>query len=445
MNSESVIGASVGSAKRVSEQRRKLLKAVGVAGLAASLPQMSRAQVAGNSTLKVALVGCGGRGVGAAVQTLNNQGTQLVALADAFDDQAQRARSTISERFSSKEKFDVPDEHVFSGFDGYRQAIDLADVVILATPPGFRPAHFEYCVQKGKHVFMEKPVAVDGPGVRKVLEAAKVADQKKLKVVVGLQRRYDANYRAAKQKVEEGGIGRLISAQCYWNSAGVWVKQRQANQSEMEYQMRNWYYFNWLCGDHIAEQHIHNIDVVNWFKDGFPVKAQGMGGRQVRIGKDFGEIFDHHFVEFTYEDGFICSSQCRHQPGTLARVSEVIQGSAGIVYPNSNGSVIQSYDGKRERLKEKGINSYQFEHDELYRHIRADKPLNDAYIGAKSTLVTVMGRMATYSGQEVSWDQAMNSKLDLTPERLAWDADPGPKPGADGLYPCAIPGETKVI
>lgn len=424
--------------------RRTILKAGSLAALGAALPSVASAQVAGNSTLKLALIGCGGRGSGAVVQSLQNEGVQLVAMADAFQDRIDGVHRNLSKRYGDKkDKFDVPKERQFVGFEAYKKAIDLADVVILTTPPGFRPMQFEYAVEKGKHIFMEKPVAVDGTGIRKVLEAAKKADEKNLKVVVGLQRRYDASYRNMLEKIKEGAMGDLVSAQVYWNSGGVWVKGRDAGQSEMEYQMRNWYYFNWLCGDHIAEQHIHNIDVANWFNDSFPVRAQGMGGRQVRVGKDFGEIFDHHYVEFGYENGFTVNSQCRHQRNTLSRVTEIFSGSKGKAY--TSGMRIIGSDGSKINCKAKGKNPYQFEHDELYRHIRGDIAINNAYYGAKSTLTSIMGRMATYTGKEVTWDQALNSKLDLMPKTLAWDADPGPKAGEDGLYPCAIPGQTPLV
>ena len=220
-----------------------------------------------------------------------------------------------------------PEERKFTGFDGYKKAIALADVVILATPPGFRPIHFEEAIAQNKHVFMEKPVATDPAGIQRVLATAAIAKQKKLNVVVGLQRHYQNSYRELFKRKEM--IGDITSAQAWWNNDGVWVRPRKEGQTEMEYQMRNWYYFVWLCGDHITEQHIHNLDVINWFKGGYPVKAQGMGGRQVRKGKENGEIFDHHYVEFQYADGSLLNSQCRHIPGTMSRVDELFIGTKG--------------------------------------------------------------------------------------------------------------------
>jgi len=421
--------------------RRKFLKTSGLAAAASSLPSIGYAQDTNAGELKVALIGCGGRGRGAASQTLKVPGTKLVALADAFGDQLDAAYNQLKTAF--KDKVEVPQARRFVGFDAYKEAIALADVVILATPPGFRPIHFEHAVANNKHVFMEKPVATDAAGIRQVLDAAKAADAKKLKVVVGLQRRYDERYIETVKRVHDGMIGDIVSAQCYWNSAGVWVRKRKEGMTEMEYQMRNWYYFNWLCGDHIAEQHVHNIDVINWFKgDEYPVSAQGMGGRQTRVGPDFGEIFDHHYVEFTYGDGSIMNSQCRHTKGALSRVNEYVRGTKGSAGPG----VIRDHDGKITwRYKGRPKNAYQHEHDELYRHIRADLPLNNAYYGAMSTMTSILGRMATGSGKDLKMDKALASELSIMPKEFSWDADPGPKPGPDGIYPCAIPGKTKFI
>ncbi|KKN16726.1 hypothetical protein LCGC14_0972910, partial [marine sediment metagenome] len=278
----------------------------GGAMLLPNLQMQGMFNVANDKKLKIALVGCGGRGTGAAVQALTaDENVELVAMADAFEDRLKDSLMNISKEMGETKQVNVKAENQFVGFDGAQKAMDLADVVILATPPGFRPQHFEYAVNNGKHVFMEKPVAVDAPGVRKVLAAAKKAKADKLNVVVGLQRHYQDNYLAAIEQLKKDSIGQIISGQVYWNSGGVWTRERQPEQSELEFQMRNWYYFNWLCGDHILEQHIHNIDVANWFIGEYPVSAQGMGGREVRKGANHGEIFDHHFVEYTYPSGAV--------------------------------------------------------------------------------------------------------------------------------------------
>lgn len=407
-----------------------------------------------DETIKVALVGCGGRGTGAALQSLvTKHNVKLVAMADVFRDRLDNCYKTltaedVSESTGGKtnvrNRVDVPEERKFTGFDAYKKAITLADVVILATPPGFRPLHFEEAINQGKHVFMEKPVATDPAGVQKVLAAAAVAKQKKLNVVVGLQRHYQNSYRELFKRKDL--IGDITSAQAWWNNDGVWVNKRQYNQTEMEYQMRNWYYFVWLCGDHITEQHIHNIDVVNWFKGAYPLKAQGMGGRQVRKGKDHGEIFDHHYVEFTYPDGAILNSQCRHIPGTMSKVDELLIGTKGRIQCGAaniidpKGKIMYQFDTKSEN------NPYQTEHDELFAAIvKGEYKFADAENGAKSTMTSILGRMATYSGQVVDWDKALHSGIDLQPKTYDWNALPPVTPNEEGFYVVATPGKTKYV
>ena len=400
-------------------------------------------------TIKVALIGCGGRGTGAAMQALSTkQNVKLVAMADAFRDRIDGSYKGLTaeggDKKNIKSKIDVPEERKYVGFDGYKKAMAHADVVILTTPPGFRPIHFEEAVKQGKQIFMEKPVATDPAGIKRVLDAAEIAKQKKLNVVVGLQRHYQNSYRELYAK--KALIGDITSAQAWWNNDGVWVNPRKPGQTEMEYQMRNWYYFNWLCGDHIVEQHIHNIDVVNWFKGGYPVKAQGMGGRQVRKGKDHDEIFDHHYVEFQYADGSILNSQCRHIPGTMSKVDELLIGTKGKIFcgaahiKDNAGNVIFQFDKKTEN------DPYQSEHDELFAAIaKGEYKFADAENGAKSTMTAIFGRMATYSGQALNWDKILNSGIDIMPKEFAWNATPPIVPDADGYYPIAVPGKTKYI
>ena len=343
-------------------------------------------------------------------------------------------------------KMDVPDTRKFVGFGSYQKAIDEADVVILATPPGFRPEHFEYAIANGKHVFMEKPVATEVAGIKKVLAAAKLAKEKKLNVVVGLQRRYQSSYREAYKRLTD--IGKIVSGQVYWNSSGVWVRERQQEWTEMEYQMRNWYYFNWLCGDHILEQHIHNIDVANWFIGEYPVKAQGMGGRQVRNGKDHGQIFDHHFVEFEYPSGAVISSQCRHQKGCMNRVSEMFQGTKGNLYTSGGHADLSDYEGtmKYKHNDDEDPNPYQVEHEELFASIRKGGVISDGYNGAMSTMTAILGRMATYTGKQVTMEEAMNADHVLVPDEtsLTWDSTPPAVMDANGNYPIPVPGKTKL-
>ena len=433
------------------DKRRDFVKQGSMlAGAIAAAPLISNANFFSGSddVIKVAVIGCGGRGTGAAVQALmSKQNVKIVAMADAFKDRLDECYKNVAGELANagagtKGTLDVPEERKFVGFDGYLKAIPLADVVILATPPGFRPIHFEEAVKQGKHIFMEKPVATDPAGVQRVLAAAKIAKQKKLNVVVGLQRHYQDSYRALFAKKDM--IGDITSMQAWWNNDGVWTRPRKAGQTEMEYQMRNWYYFVWLCGDHITEQHIHNLDVINWFKNGYPVKAQGFGGRQVRKSKEHGEIFDHHYVEFHYADGSILNSQCRHMPGTSSKVDELLVGTKGKIYCDAaritdlRGKTIFQFDKSKER------NPYQTEHDELFAAIaKGEYKYADAENGAYSTMTSILGRMATYSGQVIDWDKAINSGLNLHPSVYAFDAAAPVNPGPDGFYPVPVPGVTK--
>jgi myo-inositol 2-dehydrogenase / D-chiro-inositol 1-dehydrogenase len=438
--------------------RRGFLKQTSVAAgasLLATLPARF-AHAAGADELKIALVGCGGRGSGAADQALTtkDQGKiKLVAVADVHEDRLTGALSQLRNKHS--DNVDVTPDREFLGFDGYKKAIAECDVAILATPPGFRPMMFEEAIKQGKHVFMEKPVCVDAPGFRKVMAAAQEAKRKNLKVGVGLQRHHQLGYLETMKRLWDGAIGDIVAMRCFWNGNTPWVRERAALEkqynrklTEMEYQLRNWYYFVWLCGDHICEQHIHNIDVINWLKKGHPVKARGMGGCETRKGKDYGEIFDHHSVEFFYEDGSVCQSMCRHQLGCWNEVSEYAIGSKG--RSQIDRHVITGEN--KWRHEGGGKNPYQQEHDDLFAAIRNNTPFNEAEYGATSSMTSVLGRMATYSGKEVEWDAAVKSEIDTmvpnidkVPFAEALKLEPLVKPGPDGLYQLPVPGKTKVV
>jgi len=437
--------------KNYHQSRRSFVKnSTLLAGGMLAAPLLSKANFFSGSegVIKIALIGCGGRGTGATVQALSTkQNVQLVAMADAFKDRLDGSLKSIMEEMSDKKgRVMVKEENKFVGFDAYKNAMALADVVILATPPGFRPIHFEEAVKQGKQIFMEKPVATDPAGIQRVLAAAQIAKAKKLNVVVGLQRRYQTSYRELIKRVQDGAIGEIVAAQAWWDNDGVWMHPRKPEWTEMEYQMRNWYYFNWLCGDHITEQHIHNLDVINWALDAYPVKAQGMGGREVRKGKDYGEIFDHHYVEFHYGDGAILNSQCRHIKGTMSKVDELLIGTKGKVFcdesriTDNKGKTIYQFDKKTENQP------YQAEHDELFAAVaKGEFKFQDAERAAKSTMTSILGRMATYSGQVIDWDKAINSGINIMPQKYAFDATPPILPDANGLYPVAIPGVTKYV
>ena len=437
-----------------SVSRRGFLKtgsaAMAGGALLGALAPERFAHAAGNDEIKIALVGCGGRGGGAADQALSTYQlgpVKLVAMADVHEDRLTGTLNNLKQKHA--DRIDVPKERQFLGFDAFEKAIELADVVILATPPGFRPMQIEAAVKAGKNIFTEKPVATDAPGIRKVLAAAEEAKKKGLHIGVGLQRHHQAGYIETIKRLHDGAIGDIVSLRAYWNGQTPWVHPRAELEAkygrkltEMEYQLRNWYYFTWLCGDHICEQHIHNLDVINWVKKGHPVKANGMGGVEVRKGPDYGEIFDHHAVEFTYEDGSKCFSQCRHIPGCWDSVSEAAVGTKGSA--DINSYTIRGAD--QWRYKNAGDKDpYQQEHDDLFTAIRNNTPYNELEYGAHSTMTAILGRMATYSGKEVEWDKAIKSEISLFPEKLAWDAPMKVNPGPDGMYPHAIPGKTVVI
>jgi predicted dehydrogenase len=392
---------------------------------------LTGAYAAGSDRIRVGLVGCGGRGTGAAGDCVGSApNVELVAMGDLFGDHLNSSRRRLS-RLGEKNK--VTDERAFSGFDAYRKVIDSGvDLVLLCTPPAFRPMHLKAAIEAGKHVFMEKPVAVDPAGIRTVIEASDMAAAKKLGVVAGTQRRHQNGYVETMKRIHDGAIGDIVSAQCYWNQGGLWSRERQSGWSDVEWQVRNWLYFTWLSGDHIVEQHVHNLDVINWALRAHPVKALGMGGRQVRTAPVYGNIYDHFTIEYEYPNGARVMSMCRQIEGTASRVSEFLIGTKGTSNPAGSirGETSWRHEGPRN-------GPYQQEHTDLINSIRAGKPLNEGRQIAESTLTAIMGRMSAYTGQEVTWEQALGSKLDLVPQQLAF----GPMP----VEPVAIPGQTKLV
>jgi myo-inositol 2-dehydrogenase/D-chiro-inositol 1-dehydrogenase len=427
------------TATRTILSRRDALRAAGAVGAALAVPAV-HAQNPSTDLIRVGLIGAGGRGTGALQQALSVPGSnvKVTAIADAFEN---RIKGAIKAVEGMEGKVEVPEDRQFKGLDGYQKVLEHCDLVILATPPGFRPFHFDAAIKAGKHVFMEKPVCVDSFGARLCLEAAKLADEKKLKVVVGLQRHYDSVYRATLEKVREGLAGDIIGGQVYWNGSGIWYRKREENQNEMQFQVNNWYHFNWLCGDHICEQHVHNIDVANWFLDALPESAYGVGGRQQRTPGQPSEIYDHHAVNFTYPNGVRIASQCKQFPGGDNRVNEEFQGTKGFVkigeITDYTGKVLWKYEGPKP-------NPYQVEHDELHDAIRRDVPLNNAYYGTTSSFSAVLGRMATYSGKVVSYDKALALPFRTMPENMTWESTPPVVPDADGNYPLPMPATYKM-
>jgi predicted dehydrogenase len=387
--------------------------------------------------IRVGVIGCGGRGTGAALDCLKSSpNIEIVALGDLVKDRVDESRKHLTES-DVADKIKVTDDTCFVGFDAYRKvlACDL-EMVILAAPPGFRPPHLEAAIAAGKHVFMEKPVAVDPVGVRRVITASEEATRKNLAIVCGTQRRHDPVYLETMRRIHDGAIGDVVAAQCYWNQGGLWVKEKQPDWSEMEWQCRNWLYFGWLSGDHIVEQHVHNLDVINWAMNAHPVKALGSGGRQVRTHPKYGNIYDHFTIEYEYPSGARVLSMCRQIPGSSDRVAEHLVGTRGVADPHGNieaGKHSFKYEAPGE-----AVNPYVQEHTDLIASIRSGKPLNEGRRIAESTMTAILGRMSAYTGREINWDWAMNkSTLDLTPPKYEFGDLP--------VEPVSVPGVTKLV
>ncbi|MCA9096229.1 MAG: Gfo/Idh/MocA family oxidoreductase [Planctomycetaceae bacterium] len=422
-----------------SNSRRDFLKsgALAVGGsLAGSMALNSSLYAEGSSVLKVALIGCGGRGTGAAKQALMaDPNVQLVAMGDAFQDRLEKSHGLLKKDEEVGDKVNVSPEKMFVGFDAYRQVIDSGvDVVLLCTPPHFRPAQLAYAIEKGKHVFAEKPVAVDAQGVKSVMETCRKAKEKNLSIVSGLCWRYDNGMRATFEQVHAGAVGDIVAIQVSYNTQGLWMHPRKPEWSDMEWQVRNWLYFTWLSGDFNVEQHVHSLDKMAWaMKDETPVKCVGLGGRQVRTGPEFGHIFDHMSVVYEYANGVKGFASCRQQDGTHIDVSDHIMGTKGtcnVFRHTVSGESKWKYDGPKN-------NMYQTEHDELFASIRNSTPINNGEYMCRSTMLAIMGRMACYTGKEITWDQAMDSQENLTPEKYEW--------GPMAVAPVAMPGLTQFI
>jgi predicted dehydrogenase len=418
--------------------RREFVKsAAGVVGVSALTPSAlaTGAWSGGRERIRLGVIGCGGRGTGAVVDAMEaDESVVLVAMADLFPDRLEGALRALAqhERFGSRIKVEQIER--FTGFDGYRQLLNVdLDVVILATPPGFRPAHFEAAVAAGRHVFLEKPIAVDGPGIRRVLAAGELAHARGLTVVAGTQRRHDPKYRALMDQIHSGRIGEVVGGSCWWMQGGLWMHARKPEYSDMEWQCRNWLYFCWLSGDHIVEQHVHNLDVMNWAMGATPVRASGLGGREVRTGAEYGNIFDHFAVQYEYASGAAVMSMARQTDGCASRVDELITGTAGRA--RFGAGVIDSlgykYDGAR-------VNPYVQEHVHLFQSLRGSiSRINETRTVAESTLTAIMGRLSAYTGQTVTWEQARESSWSLGSADHAF--------GALETDPVPVPGRTKLV
>lgn len=424
--------------------RRLFLKSTGAAVIGSTLPFASATArpFAGSvaNTLKVGLIGCGGRGTGAAAQALAaDPDVELTAMGDVFSDHLEASYAAIMEEQPRKVK--VEKSKKFVGFDAYKRVIESGvDVVILATPPAFRPEHLMAAVNAGKHVFCEKPVAVDAPGVRKVLEAAKKAKEKNLSLVSGFTFRYSEPKRAFFGRVLDGSIGEIKTVSSTRNGGELWYKPREAGWTDMEYQMRNWYYQNWLSGDYIVEMIVHSLDMMSWaMGDKMPIKATGTGGRQARVDPKFGNIYDHFAIEYEYENGARGFSFSRQQQGCSNRNTVEVYGTEGNGFVNAGRDV--RLTGKTNWKYEGEVNDpYQTQHNELFASIRKSRPMSDGQMMANSTMLAILSRMVGYSGQTITWEEAMNSNQTLGPshEQYSWDLK---YKGPD----IAVPGVTKVL
>ncbi len=429
-----------------SASRRAFLKTSSAAAGAAILSSLAvprGAHAAGSDVLRVGLIGCGGRGTGAAVNAMNaDPNAKIVALADAFEDRVQNCRTNLIKQKPAQVA--IGDDHLFVGFDAYRQLIDSGvDVVLLCATPHFRPRHLKACVDAGKHVFCEKPVAVDAPGYRSVVASCEAAKEKGLNIVSGLCWRYHPAVTETMKRVLDGAIGDIVAVQETYLTGALWFRDRQEDQSEMAYQMRNWYNFHWLSGDHNVEQHVHSLDKGSWaMGDEPPVRAWGLGGRQARDRTPhFGNIFDHHAVVYEYESGARIFAYCRQQKGAWRDVSDHIFGTKGscIVLPRYRieGASAWKYDGPN-------ANMYDEEHKALFSAIRGNKTINNGHYMATSTMLAILGRMVTYTGQTITWEKAINSQEALVPSEYSFEGTPPVMPGEDGKYPMATPGVTTI-
>jgi predicted dehydrogenase len=445
-----------GNAHKASTSRREFLKRTTgtLAGVSLASAIAVRANVAEENTIKIALIGCGGRGTGAAANALSTKGpTQMVAIADVFEHRLAGSLKNLSKQFAKQ--LDIPQDRQFLGFDAHQKAIDAiapGGVVILATPPAFRPIHLEYAVAKGCHVFMEKSFAVDAPGIRRVLKAGKEATKKNLKIASGLMSRHYKPLEEAVRTLHEGSIGKIITCWAYREHGPVGFRRRRPGMNELAHQIQNYSSFTWLNGSFILDWLIHNIDVCCWCKDAWPVSAQGQGGRQVRTEPD--QLFDHYAVEYTFADGTRLFAQGRHMAGCWGFFGDVIHGTKGSAvlgegipepriykgHQQTSANLVWQYDGPR-------CNAYQVEHDLLFEAIREDKPYNETERSAYAAMAGILGRMAAESGQMITWEQALASNLELAPglEQYTMDSEPPVKPDAQDRYPIAMPGLTKVL
>jgi myo-inositol 2-dehydrogenase/D-chiro-inositol 1-dehydrogenase len=422
-----------------STHRRDFLKTTAAVTLATAAGGLPAVHAGGNETIRVGLIGCGGRGSGAARDVLSSaSNVELYAVADIWQERIDgfvKGIQNYTNDGKAKEhgnRINIADERRFVGFDAYKKLLDSGvNYVMLCTPPGFRPMHLEAAVAAGKNIFTEKPVGVDGPGIRKVLAAYEEAKKKNLNIVAGTQRRHQLPYVETVKQLHEGAIGDIHFLRCYWNQGILWKVDRKEKMSDLEWQLRNWYNFTWICGDHIVEQHIHNLDVCNWVMNGHPIKARGSGFR-TRTDPNYGQIYDHFSIEYEYPKNVFMHSMCRQINNCWNSVSEQVFGSKGMSDP---GLTINGKQTTTREARGKAQGPYVQEHTDLIEAIRSGKTVNELKTVAESTLTAIMGRMSAYSGQEVTWDAALNSQLDTFPKVFDFNEKyPAPAVPMPGVY-----------
>jgi myo-inositol 2-dehydrogenase / D-chiro-inositol 1-dehydrogenase len=409
-----------GTTNSAGPSRRIFLKSSALAAAAMQLSSTGSLHAAGKDEIKVGVVGCGGRGSGATRDSLEaDPGVKILAMADVFADRLKSNLDSQKTRFP--DRVDVPAERQFIGFDGYKKLLECdLDYVIFATPPYFRAEQVEAAVQAGKHVFMEKPIGVDPVACKRIMAAGDLAAEKKLTVVTGTQRRHEDCYIEMIKRVRDGALGDILGGQVYWNQGQLWYKTKQEGWNDLEWMLKDWVSWRWLSGDHYVEQHVHNIDVMNWFKDGHPVRAVGSGGRAHRVT---GDQYDYFAVDYEFADGSHFASYARQVNGCANAVEERVFGTKGQSYSTSNRAEIKgANEWKFRRAKKDFVSPYVQEHIDLIASIREGKGLNEARRIAESTLTAIMGREACYTGRAITWDEMMKSDMKLGPsETITWD------------------------
>jgi len=428
--------------------RRNFLKASLATGaaLAAPLGIARSAHAAGVDGFRVGLIGCGGRGCGAAVNATNaGHDVKVVAMADLFEDQLNKGYANLKR--ANESQVQVGSEHRFFGFDAYKKLLESdINVVVIAAASHFHPVFFRAAIGAGKHVFVEKPHALDVPGIKSVIETCELAEKKGLAVVSGLCWRYDQAVREAMQRVEDGAIGDIIAIQEYYVGGPYHATLRQPPWSELEFQLRNWYHFNWLSGDQTAQQLIHSIDKSSWaLGDVPPVKAWGLGGRQVCLEPKYGDQFDHAAVVFDYPNGVPVYAYCRDIPGCFNQTSDTILGTKGRAVMPRRCRIEDRQGNIVWRAPDSKVNMYDNEHKEMFESIRQGQPINNGNYMVTSSMLAILAQMVAYTGQEISWERAMTSTRDFSLPEYSWDAKPPVKPRADGTYDAPMPGITDLV